>query len=585
MRRIVSVVCPSFALWAQPHPVDADPQQPWVLTVEQRNLIVVHDANGAARAAGATPGQPLTDARALVPGLRSMAVDRPRIEGAWHKLAHWLTRYTPLVALDPANPPMDMGGMAGFVLDVSGCSHLFGGEVGLLQDMADRLQARGLPIRAAMADTPLAAWGLARCGDDPLLCVPQGEVLPALRPLPVTALNLPETTVEVLDRLGLRRIGDIVQLDRQALGQRFSEKRSRKQAAQERTTPERLLDALDRALGKRPDAITTLLPAAAYAARKLFHEPIGTAAAIEQALSDLMTVVLPMVTQAGQGVRQATVSLYRVDGARRDIRLRCHRPTREPGLLLRLFAEQTETLDVGFGLDAVGLSIQRAEAIADSQDSLLAHAGPGRHHPVLDRLTNRLGADAVLQPSLSARHDPREAERRQSVENALAADPSTTGAPTAVMGLTQRRSAAVLDQDLGDPEMADQAGLNRPAQPRPVILLPEPQPVTVEDPHPYASGLRPPQQFQWRRQRHRLVRWTGPERLTPAWWDRPNGHLGTFGADRSKLPVTKDFFHVEDDEGRQFWMARTCSSPTAPFGDRAGQAAGRAEWTMEGLFA
>ena len=117
------------------------------------------------------------------------------------------------------------------------------------------------------------------------------------------------------------------------------------------------------------------------------------------------------------------------------------------------------------------------------------------------------------------------------------------------------------------------------------LLLPEPQPVTVEDPFPFASGLRPPQRFQWRRQSHRLVRWTGPERLTPAWWEQSNGHLGTFAPDSPKPPVTKDYFHVEDEEGRQFWMARTCSSPTAPFGDRAGQAAGRPEWTMEGLFA
>ena len=579
MRRIVSVVCPSFALWAQPHPGNVQEPQPWVLTVEQRNLVLVHDANPAARTTGAMLGQPLTDARALVPGLRSMNADTACIERAWHQLAHWLTRYTPMVALDPANAPMDMGGTAGFLLDVSGCAHLFGGEPGLLQDMADRLQSRGLPIRAAMADTPLAAWGLARYGNDPLLCVPKGETLPALRPLPVTALNLPEDTVEALDRLGLRRIGDIAQLDRQALGQRFSEKRPRKQSVAERATPERLLDTLDRALGTRPDAITPLLPAAAYAARKLFHEPIGTAAGIEQALLDLMAVVLPMVTRAGQGVRQATVSLYRVDGARRDLRLRCHRPTQEPGLLLRLFSEQTETFDVGFGLDAVGLSVQRAEILRESQDSLLTHAEPGRHHPVLDRLTNRLGSDAVVQPGLCARHDPRQAEQRQSVETAL------TASPAAVVALTQQRSAAVLDQDLGDPEFALQAALNRPAQPRPVLLLPEPQPVAVEDPFPFASGLRPPQRFQWRRQSHRLVRWTGPERLTPAWWEQSNGHLGTFAPDSPKPPVTKDYFHVEDEEGRQFWMARTCSSPTAPFGDRAGQAAGRPEWTMEGLFA
>ena len=58
MRRMVSVVCPSFALWAQRR--RTDPADPLVLTVEQRNLVLVHDASPAARAAGAAPGQPLT---------------------------------------------------------------------------------------------------------------------------------------------------------------------------------------------------------------------------------------------------------------------------------------------------------------------------------------------------------------------------------------------------------------------------------------------------------------------------------------------------------------------------------------------
>ena len=613
---MVSVVCPSFALWAQRR--RTDPADPLVLTVEQRNLVLVHDASPAARAAGAAPGQPLTDARALVPKLKSVAVDPARITAGWHRVAHWLTRYTPLVALDPATPPTGMGGSAGFMLDISGCAHLFGGEAGLLQDLSARVGHWGLGLQAAMADTPLAAWGLARYGGKPLLCVPPGETRAALYPLPVTALNLPEPTVEALDRLGLRRIKDLVALDRRALGQRFSEKLSRKQAAAQGVSADRLLDALDRATGQRADVIDPLLPAASYAARKLFPEPIGTAEAIEQTLIDLMAVVLPMVRRAGQGVRIALVALYGVDGSRRDFRLRFHRPTRDPGLVLRLFREQTETLDVGFGLDAVGLAVQRAEVVPERQDSLLSHAEPGAHHPVLDRLSNRLGEAAVSRPTLLARHGPRQGEIRQGVEAALSGQGGGIGGAPGDQSsaeLARQRAAAALDQDLGDPEIARQAGLTRPAPPRPLILFPRPQPVKLLDPQPLTSGLRPPRHFEWRRRQHRLVAWRGPERLTPAWWEQPNGHLGSLnaaentdedsgensgeraaggdaaqaaGKPANRQPVTRDFFHVEDAEGRQLWMARTCSSPDAPFGDRTGQAdrhPARVQWTVEGLFA
>ncbi len=620
-----------------------------MLTVEHRNLIRVQDANPAARAAGAVPGQPLTDARALVPKLKSVMADPAQITTVWRRVARWLTRYTPLVALDPATPPTAIGGRAGFMLDVSGCAHLFGGEAGLLQDLSSRVGQWDLTVQAAIADTPLAAWGLAHYGRQPLICVPTGETRAALYTLPVVALNLPQPTVEALDRLGLRRIGDLAALDRKALGQRFSNKLNRKQATEQGVAPDRLLDALDRALGQRADVIDPLLPAASYAARKLFPEPIGTAEAIEQTLIDLMAVVLPMVRRAGQGVRTALVALYGVDGRRRDFHLRFHRPTRDPGLLLRLFREQTETLNVGFGLDAVGLAVQRAEAVPEQQDSLLSHAELGAHHPVLDRLSNRLGQGAVTRPTLLARHGPRQAETRQGVETALSFGGGTVGGvPTGVLSdqsaieLVHQRGAAALDQDLGDPEIARQAGLSRPAPPRPLILFPRPQPVKLLDPQPLTTGLRPPRHFEWRRQRHRLVAWRGPERLTPAWWEQANGHLGsrtegdvatagdaeaivrntardpvgppaggtagetagetadgtageaahgTFRAKENpanRQPVTRDFFHVEDAEGRQLWMARTCSSPDAPFGDRAGQAdrhPARVQWTVEGLFA
>ncbi len=59
-----------------------------------------------------------------------------------------------------------------------------------------------------------------------------------------------------------------------------------------------------------------------------------------------------------------------------------------------------------------------------------------------------------------------------------------------------------------------------------------------------------PSRFVWRRAAHRVTRAEGPERLSPEWWRAdPDGAPG--------LPRrTRDYYAVEDDAGRRFWLFR-----------------------------
>ncbi|MCH7832900.1 MAG: DNA polymerase Y family protein [Proteobacteria bacterium] len=110
-------------------------------------------ATPAARAAGVVPGLPLADARALVPGLRTAAADPAGDGRALAALADWCGRYTPWTAVN---------GGDGVWLDISGCAHLLGGETALLEDLGRRLKGLGFHGLAAAADTPGAAWAVAR---------------------------------------------------------------------------------------------------------------------------------------------------------------------------------------------------------------------------------------------------------------------------------------------------------------------------------------------------------------------------------------------------------------------------------------
>jgi hypothetical protein len=79
-----------------------------------------------------------------------------------------------------------------------------------------------------------------------------------------------------------------------------------------------------------------------------------------------------------------------------------------------------------------------------------------------------------------------------------------------------------------------------------LTLFDPPQPVAV------IAGVPdgPPQRFRWRRKVHEVRLAEGPERIAPEWWRRQDGHLGKLGG------LTRDYYRIEDSEGRRYWMFR-----------------------------
>ena len=80
---------------------------------------------------------------------------------------------------------------------------------------------------------------------------------------------------------------------------------------------------------------------------------------------------------------------------------------------------------------------------------------------------------------------------------------------------------------------------------RPLCLFLRPEPVAAMAPVP--DG--PPVLFRWRRRLHRVAWAEGPERLGAEWWREDLS--APPGAAR-----TRDYFRVEDGDGRRFWLYR-----------------------------
>ncbi|MBU4039852.1 MAG: DNA polymerase Y family protein, partial [Alphaproteobacteria bacterium] len=174
MRRIVSVWLIDWpvTVWrrsamrarrpASPPDPALDPQNPFALILKNsRGAAILHALNPAARRAGLRRGQTQADARAMIPHLICKPADVEADARALTALAVWAERWSPSVSLDAATE-----GLEGLFLDVTGATHLFGGEAALLAQIRDRLAGAGAPARVAMGPTPGAAWALARWGGD-----------------------------------------------------------------------------------------------------------------------------------------------------------------------------------------------------------------------------------------------------------------------------------------------------------------------------------------------------------------------------------------------------------------------------------
>ena len=441
--------------------------------------------NRQAEAEGLAPGMRLADARALLPRLAAAEARPAEDRRGLERLALWCNRFTPCCAVDGAD---------GLLLDIAGADHLFGGEAAMAAEVEARLAGLGFEARTGLADTPGAAWALARFGGEDRRIAAPGGTLAALGPLPVEALRIAPEDTRLLRRLGLTTIGAVDALPRASLARRF---RGRSGA---------VLERLDRALGRSPNPVASLPPPPACLARLAFPEPPIDLAGLEAALARLMEDLCASLERDGLGARELSLLFCRVDGGTARRGVSTARATRDGAHLQRLFDGKIETVDPGFGIDAMVLHAVRAEPLAPEQFRLAEGGrGSGELGPLIDRLQARLGEGSVCRLEPVESHLPERAERRADPGREAAARPARPGLPQ-----------------------------------RPFRLFGRPEPVEAVAEVP--DG--PPALFTWRRLRRRIARAEGPERIEPEWWAG------------SPADKPRDYYRVEDTEGRRYWLFR-----------------------------
>jgi protein ImuB len=465
---------------------------PLVIYGKRGNAELIVAADDAAERLGLSTGLALAQARAMHPGIEAILEDTDADARLLESIADWCLRYTPLVACDAPD---------GLLLDISGCAHLYGGEPALVADLASRIERAGVAYRIAIAGTIGAAFAAAHHGEPGSFAC--GEERALLAPLPLAALRLAGDTVAALARVGLKRIGDIIDLPRAPLTARFGAQ---------------LMRQLDRALGAEHEPLNPRLPVAPYVAEQRFAEPIAREADVLAIVGRLAARLQFALERRGDGARRIELTLFRTDGEVRRIAAGTSRPLRDPHDIRALFTERLAALadafDPGFGFDMARLSVVVAQPAPPEQIGIGGGEGEAKTGRLVDRLSARLGVRRVRRLIAQDSHIPELAAATQPAQAAAAAADGGWDA------FRRYRAEAELS-------------------PRPLRLLTRPEPIEALAEVPDGPPLR----FRWRRALHEVIAAEGPERIEGAWWSEHGG-------------PARDYFRVEDKSGLRFWLFR-----------------------------
>ena len=505
-------------------------EQPFAVVQDTGKTQVISSLSVSAEGWGLSHGQPLRDALAMYPDLITRLQNRQLEARFLASLRRWASKFSPWVAEEIPNA---------LVIDLTGCAHLFGGELGVIQQVELDCLNLGLSVHIGMADTKGAAWALARYAGQPLGLSRTGDAIDqeapatrsravkrrnwerggqpprlqssqggfariaapgftqqALAPLPVAALRLEDHVITSLNRLGLRRVENLMDQPRAAIARRFGKG---------------TIYRMDQALGVAPEPISPAKQSLHLACRLTLLEPISLIEDMLTALDKLLPRLAASLTAKGRGVRRLRLEAYRTDQTMQSVEVGLARPSADMALIRQLLVIKLEDIKVEFGIDVLRVVAAQTEPIYAHQHKGKIKAGPAvaarlSQNTELDDLIGKLGARIGLE-AITRLH-PGDSHIPEKASQVLAA----------AWSMPQMDWPIVL-------------------RARPLIYF-QPEPIVA------AEVPKVPLHFKWRGQSHELQSAQGPERIAPEWWL----------AERAWRSGTRDYWRVVTKSGDRLWL-------------------------------
>lgn len=456
--------------------------------------------NAAAWRSRLRPGLRYASALALEGRLRAGVVPRGEIEAAVASVTEALRKHTPHVEPCVREPGV-------FWLDASGLERLYPGAEAWARAVARTIAACGFHGRVVAGFTRFGTYALGRTLDASspqvraarvLVCDSEDEERRRVREVALERLDLAPSLREALARLGVRRVGQFLDLPAGSIRRRFGEEAA----------------ALhQRARGDAWDPLRPLAPEQPLHAALLLDDPVADTGVLLFVVRRLLASLTPPLAARGLGVAAVRVTLH--TGLRRDrpshgLDVRAAAPTLEEALLvdlvrLRLESEARRTL-AGQPVTEVEVELTAAPAAADQlrlfHDRTRRDLGAGER--ALARLRAEFGDGSVVRAVLRQGHLP---------EAGFAWEEATTVAAPSPRAVRRRPLVRRLeDRPLALPP--------RPFRERDDCWLPTPagdgRVEAMTGPYIVSGGW-------WRREVHREYHYatTGAGELLWVYYDRP----------------------------------------------------------------
>lgn len=337
-----------------------------------RGRVVIGDPGAVA--AGVVPGQKLSTALGLVPGLIVLERSATREQAALDHLACWAGAFTPLVSpLPPAT----------LLLEIEGCRRLFGGFERLVEAALAGCRALGHAPAWAVAPTPLGATWLAWAGAA-TLHEEEAGFQRALAGLPCTVPDWPATIRDQLQSFGIERLGGLSALPARGLRGRLGE---------------RVMDDWLRARGELPDLRPGFVFPEKFAQRLELPSRVEHAEALAFAGRRLFAALAGWLKVRQKAVRACSLVLThdgREGGTTSRLLLRLAEPSADKGRLDRLLREHLSRLALSDPVSELALEADEVVAVAGESGQLFTRSMRGEGAlACLERLQGRLGEAAV----------------------------------------------------------------------------------------------------------------------------------------------------------------------------------------------
>jgi protein ImuB len=365
----------------------ASTARPLVISEKLGNRLRVTACNDAASNCGIRPGMAISATQALAAGLIVRERDLEAEQESLIGLAAWAGRFTPSVSLQPPH---------GLLLEIGSCLSLHRGLDNLLEQVGSGLHEMGYVSNHACAPTPHGAWLLARAGMETAIRE-SAHLEKELGVLSLKLLDQPIETLASLEMVGAYTIDDCLRLPRAGVARRFGQE---------------LLNELDRALGRLPEARAFFVPPPSFERRLELPAAVHEAEALLFAANRLMPELDGYLALRQVGVQELELICQHENVSDSILKVGFVQPTRAVDRMMLLLRETLGRTRLPAPVHTIILKARLILPLAASNMDMF-QGGPkvGDFNLLLERLRIRLGKDAVYGIAPVADYRPERACR------------------------------------------------------------------------------------------------------------------------------------------------------------------------------